>query len=41
LADAGGAIGQAGFRRIFLDEERDGTSGINEITVSAGVHVGF
>ena len=36
-----GAVGQVSFRRIFLDEERDGSSGINEITVSAGVRVGF
>ena len=40
VSDAWGIVGQAGYRRIFLGDQ-DGDSGVNELSVSVGVRVGF
>jgi hypothetical protein len=36
-----GVASQVGYRRILLNAEQDGNTGFNEITVAAGVRVGF
>jgi outer membrane protein with beta-barrel domain len=41
VSDALGIVGQAGYRRIFLDRDQDGDTGFNELSISVGVRFGF
>jgi hypothetical protein len=39
LGDGWGVVGQVDYRRIFLDEDEDGTSGENEVRLFIGLRV--
>jgi hypothetical protein len=41
IGERWGVVGQADYRRIFLDEDQDGKSGVNELRVFGGVRFGF
>ena len=39
LGDGWGIFGAADWRRVFLDEETDGSSGLNQVRVFVGVRM--
>jgi hypothetical protein len=41
IGNSWGLVGQVDYRRILLDTDQDGESGVNEIRVFAGLRVGF
>ena len=36
-----GIVGEADFRRIFLDQEKDGKSGVNQLALFTGIRFAF